>query len=299
MRSLVFGSALLATIASTSAQTPSATPRADAPLPSFEVASVKRNVAANARLFISSPPGRFTATNVPVRMLINSAYDLRSYQYVGIPDWDDRFDVVAKAPDGAAQDQTPLMVRSLLAERFKLVAHRETRESPIYALVMAHADRRLGPGLTRSTMDCGPILAERRAARGRSGAPVPVPQVVEGQKPVCNVRATVRQTPAGGAVRGYVGGNVTIARLADLLRGDLGRHVIDRTELMGEFDLELSYAPERSPSGSTAAGPITAPLDDGPSIFTALQEQLGLKLEPQRGPVEYLVIDRIEKPEVD
>ena len=183
MRSLVFGSVLLATIAGTSAQTPSAAPRADAPLPSFEVASVKRNVAANARLFISSPPGRFTATNVRVRMLINSAYDLRSYQFVGIPDWDDRFDVVAKAPDGAAQDETPLMVRSLLAERFKLVAHRDTRES--------------------------------------------------------------------------------------------------------------------SPAPSTTVGSSTAPLDDGPSIFTALQEQLGLKLEPQRGPVEYLVIDRIEKPEVD
>lgn len=299
MRSLAVVLALLTTIAVASAQSPPTTPSVEGTLPSFEVASVKRNLDAKRPVLVSSAPGRFSATNVPLRLLITAAYGLQTYQYVGIPDWDDRFDVVAKAPDGAAQDQTPLMVGSLLAERFKLVAHRETRESPVYALVMAHADRRLGPNLTRSTMDCGQILAERRATRGRSGAPVPVPRLVEGQKPVCNVRATVRQTPAGEVVRGYVGGNVTIARFADLLRGDLSRHVTDQTELMGEFDLELSYAIDRSPSPSTAAATTTAPLDDGPSIFTALQEQLGLKLEPQRGPVEYLVVDHIEKPNAD
>src|SRR4029453_2358275 len=108
-------------------------------------------------------------------------------------------------------------------------------------------------------MDCGPMLAERRAARGRSGAPGPVPQLVDGEKPVCNVRAMARQTPGGGAVRGYMGGNVTMTRLAELLRGDLSRHVIDKTELMGEFDIELSYAPERVGTGDTAA----APRDDG------------------------------------
>jgi uncharacterized protein (TIGR03435 family) len=284
---------VIVTVAGQSAEQP-------AGRPAFEVVSVKRNVDANARTSISSPPGRYTATNVPLMVLVNSAYRLAPYQYVGMPGWADseRFDVAAKAPDGARTDQTPVMLQSLLADRFKLVAHMETRDSPVYTLVMARADRRLGPQLTKSTTDCTAILAERQAAaRSRGARPVPVPSLVPGQRPVCNMRATSRQTASGALLSGYSAGNTTMTRLAEILRAQLRRHVVDRTRLEGEFDFDLEYAHERPPSAAPAGGAApTAPIDEGPSIFTALEEQLGLKLEATRGPVEYLVIDRVERP---
>jgi uncharacterized protein (TIGR03435 family) len=301
MRYLAATIPLLATMVAASAQAPP--PRTDIAVPSFEVVSVKRNTNANAPVSISTPPGRYTATNVPLRLLINSAYRLAPDQYVGLPDWSesDRFDVAAKAPDGARPDQLQPMLQSLLFERFKLVAHMETRDAPIYALVMARADRRLGPQIAKSTMDCGPILAARQAeARGRGPAPVRVPALGQNERPVCGIRATRHQTPGGATLNGYIAGNTTIARLAEQFRGELRRLVVDRSGLTGEFDFDLQYAPARDlPTAPTAGATAVAAADEGPSIFTALQEQLGLKLESTRGPVEYLVIDRIEKPEVD
>lgn len=271
------------------------------PDPAFEVVSVKRNTNANAPVSISTPPGRYIATGVPLRLLINSAYRLAPDQYVGLPNWSesDRFDVSAKASDGAKPEDLQPMLQSLLAERFKLVAHMETRDAPIYALVMARDDRRLGPQIARSTMDCGPILAARQAeARGRGPVPVRVPVLGQDERPVCGIRATRRQTPGGATLNGYIAGNTTIARLAEQFRGELRRLVVDRSGLMGEFDFDLQYAPARDLSTAPAAGatPVT---DEGPSLFTALQEQLGLKLESTRGPVEYLVIDRVERPTED
>lgn len=271
--------------------------------PAFEVASVKRNTNANASVSISTPPGRYTATNAALRLLINSAYRLAPDQYLGLPNWSesDRFDVVAKAPDGARPDQMQQMLQSLLAERFKLVAHMETRDAPIYALVMARDDRRLGPQIAKSTMDCGPILAARQAdARSRGPAPVRVPALGQSERPVCGIRATRLQIAGGATVARYSAGNTTIARLAEQLRGELRRLVVDRSGLTGEFDFDLQYAPERTLAAAPPpGGTLGTPVDEGPSLFTALQEQLGLKLESTRGPVEYLIIDRIEKPEVD
>lgn len=269
--------------------------------PTFEVVSVKRSANASAPVSISTPPGRYVATGVPLRLLVNSAYRLAPDQYIGLPNWSesDRFDVSAKAPDGAKPDELQRMLQSLLAERFKLVAHMETRDAPIYALVMARDDRRLGPQIARSTIDCGPILAARQAeARGRGPAPVRVPVLGQNERPVCGIRATRRQTSGGATLNGYIAGNTTIARLAEQFRGELRRLVVDRSGLTGEFDFDLQYAPPRElptapPAGAT---PVT---DEGPSLFTALQEQLGLKLESTRGPVEYLVIERVERPTED
>jgi uncharacterized protein (TIGR03435 family) len=289
---LIFPSALIVSALTVFAQAPA-----------FEVASVKRNTNTNAPVSISTPPGRYTAMNVSLRLLINSAYRLAPDQYVGLPNWSesDRFDVVAKAPDGSRPDETQRMLQSLLAERFKLVAHMETRDAPIYALVMARDDRRLGPQIAKSTMDCAPILAARQAeARARGPAPVRVPSVAPRERPVCGIRATRRQTPGGATLAGYSAGNTTIARLAEQLRGELRRLVVDRSGLTGEFDFDLQYTPERAvPSPPTPGGTLVASPDEGPSLFTALQEQLGLKLESTRGPVEYLVIDRVEKPTDD
>jgi uncharacterized protein (TIGR03435 family) len=300
MRYLLPMVSLMAAISIGSAQTP--VPHSpDGPRPTFEVVSVKRNTNANAPVSISTPPGRYLATNVPLRLLINSAYRLTPDQYVGLPNWSesDRFDVSAKAPDGATPDELQRMLQSLLAERFKLVAHVETRDAPIYALAMARDDRRLGPQLKKSTIDCGPILAARQAdARARGPAPVRVPVPGQNERPVCGIRATRRQTPGGATLNGYIAGNTTIARLAEQMRGELRRLVVDRSGLAGEFDFDLQYAPVRDLASPPAPG-ATPASDEGPSLFTALQEQLGLKLESTRGPVEYLVIDRVEKPTDD
>ena len=170
--------AALVVTAAVAAQTPQST---DIAAPAFEVASVKPNrTGAPGGSFVMLP-GRFTATNIPLRVLITNAYQLSFFQVVGGPDWvgTDRFDISAKAPDGAPPEQTRAMVRTLLKDRFKLVVHMETRDTPIYALVMARPDDQLGPRLKASTMDCGPMRAERAAATAAAararGGPVAVP----------------------------------------------------------------------------------------------------------------------------
>jgi uncharacterized protein (TIGR03435 family) len=256
--------------------------------PTFEVASVKRNNDPNAPVSMRILPDRFTMTNAPVRLLINAAYTLATYQYIGMPNWPERYDIAAKAPDGVAPDQMPLILQSLLADRFKMVARRETRDSPIYALVAARSDRRLGSRLTKSTIDCAPILARRAAAaRARGPGPIPVPQRAPGERPECGARMLGRI---------YSAGNTTMPKLAEFLAGYVGRQVVDRTDLQGEFDLDLEFSPQAWLPPSPGA---PASLDDAASIFTALQEQLGLKLESTRGPVDFLVIDRVEKPTDD
>ena len=142
-----------------------------APLPSFEVASIKPNNSGDGRVFMQNQPGRFTATNVSLRQLIRNAYQLQDFQITGGPSWmsTDRFDIVAKidpSEDAAVQatvgppppgqpGRLGLMIRSLLIERFKLAVHTETKEQPIYALVLARSDGKLGPALKKSETDCG------------------------------------------------------------------------------------------------------------------------------------------------
>src|SRR4051794_22553093 len=172
---------------------------------SFEVASVKPNKsgAQNVRFGIQQG-GRFVATNTTVRQLILFAYQLQNFQIVGAPDWsrDDRFDVNAKAegdvppsPFGVAGPMQ-MMVRALLADRFRFTAHMDTREMPIYALVVARADGRLGPQLTRSTSDCAGVAA---AGRARGGPPpTPPAPTAPGQRPQCGMFGGFGQFRAGG-----------------------------------------------------------------------------------------------------
>jgi len=168
------------------------------------------------------------------------------------------------------------MLRNLLADRFKLAAHRETRDMPAYALVRAKADGTLGPQMRRSTIDCEAEAARALAAK-RGGAP---PGQDGSAKPIVRCRVST------SAAR-IVGTGTTIPELMRRLSAPLGRAVVDRTGLSGSFDLELQWSPEQAADTS------------GPSIFTAVQEQLGLKLESQRAPVEVLVIDRVESPAPD
>jgi uncharacterized protein (TIGR03435 family) len=272
MRTLLPVAAVLALAGLLSAQSAQ-----DPASPAFEVASVKRNRSGNPAVTMQMQPGgRVTFTNVPLRQLILRAYQLQTFQVVGGPGWitSDRFDIVAKAEGNPTPPEVSMMIRSLLAERFGFVAHNEARELSIYALVLARNDKRLGPSLSASTADCD----QTAAGGGRGGAAPPAP-LRPGERPTCGMRMLGGQMIAGG---------MPISQLATSLSPSVQRIVLDRTGLTGNYDFDLTWTPDR---------PVDGPVDpNGPSIFTALQEQLGLKLESGRGPVDVLVIDRVEPP---
>ena len=229
------------------------------------------------------------------RLLIINSYGLQPQQLIGAPDWisSERFDIVAKAereldPPGSRDtpSQLQLMIRSLLAERFKLKVHREPREMEIYTLVPVRPDGRLGPELKPSATDCDAIRAARR-----NGGPAPEPK--PGERPQCAARVGAGELIAGGQ---------PLLELVSLLSGTVGRRVVDRTGLKGAYDIYLKWTRDfvrQRPPGDTVRINGVEFDPGGPSIFTALQEQLGLKLESERATIEALVIDHIERPSPD
>lgn len=247
--------------------------------PTFDVTSVKRNTSGEQGGRSGyQPGGRYSGTNVTVRRVIGLAYlPLQGFQIIGGPNWinSDRFDIEAKAEGNPSSDQLRLMLRALLADRFKLVTHREMRELPAYALVLARTDGTMGAQLRRSEVDCS-------AQRGN--APPPTPQ---------GARSNTGQAPSCGffvGVSSLAGKGTTMERFAAEL-SLVGRPVLNRTGLSGSFDVDLKWAPD--------AGAGAPSSDSGASIFTALQEQLGLKLEAIKTPMEVLVIDSVEQPTPD
>jgi bla regulator protein blaR1 len=255
----------------------------------FEVASVKPNKTGDGRVMLGlQPGGRFTATNVALRMLLRQAFNVQEFQLVGGPDWigSDRFDVVAKAPDGGEfnADAMRPMLRSLLVERFKLVVHTDTRDMPIYALMKARTDGRLGPNISAAAIDCAAVMRGRRG-----GPPPPLPQ--PGQKMECGFMMGPGRMNAGG---------MPMSQLAQALSPQVGRIVLDKTELTGNYDFEMTYAPEGFAGPPPLLNGAPPPVDpNAPTLFTALQEQLGLKLDSQRGPVDVVVIDSVDQPTAD
>jgi uncharacterized protein (TIGR03435 family) len=213
--------------------------------------------------------------------MLRNFYRIQPYQLVGGPDWlsTDRWDIVAKADGDPPPERMIEMMKTLIKDRFRLVMHLETREMPVYALVLAKADGSFGPQLHRSTTDCTAIFAGARA-RGT------VPTAPRGG-PLCGTN----MTPGGMWTSA-----TTMGDLARNLSTVAGRTVIDKTGLSGVFDLELTWSGDAA-EGNAVANP--AIVSDSPSLFTAVQEQLGLKLEPQRAPVEVLVIDSAERPVED
>jgi len=272
--------------------------------PSFEVASVKHNKSDSPgmRVFFQ-PGGRFVAENITLQLLIGLAYGdprpLADFQIIGGPKWigSDRFNLVAKAEgelqmstDGPSPTVTA-MLRTLLAERFKLRVRDETREMPIYTLVKARHDGKLGEHLKPSATDCAALMKS-----DRDRAPTP-PSPTE--RPPCGIRMGFGSLSIGGmTVLQFAG---AISRMPGI-----NRVVLDRTGLDGAYDIDLQWTPDQLPpraAGGAADGPIRVNGVDvdpnGPSIFTAIQEQLGLKLESTKGPVHVIVIDAVDQPTDD
>jgi uncharacterized protein (TIGR03435 family) len=253
---------------------------AQAPM-AFDVASIKPNnsgaVAQQVRFY--PPSGRVTMTNVTVKRLIQNAYQLQDQQVAGGPDWiaTARFDVVANSElaNLSAMDRW-MMVRTLLAERFKLKMHTEVREQSVFGLVLARADGRLGEHLKAVTPDCAPPAAPPTAPIDLS-AP--------------NLCGVIMGRPGRLNLRG-----VTLDVLAAELSARVGRSVLDRTSLSGRFDLDVEFAPPSPPGSGADPAAVDRLADTLPSIYTAIQEQLGFKLEPQKGSVTVTVIDGAEKP---
>jgi uncharacterized protein (TIGR03435 family) len=284
--------ALVYVSATVAAQAPAPAPQ---PLPAFEVASIRVNKSAQlGRQLRPQPGGRFEAINMRLRDLMQFAYQVRGFQIEGGPAWIDEvgFDIVAKAEGelppptpGGAPSPVALMLRSLLAERFKLVVHHETKELPVYALTLARGDGRLGPDLAPSTTDCAAMM---KAVMAGGAPPPPAP----GDRVQCGMRIGIGRMDMGG---------FAMSEFANGLGMLLQRTVVNRTGLTGNYDAKVTFSPEQLPGlpplPPGAAGPPIDP--NAPSVFTALQEQLGLKLDSTRGPVQVLVIDRAEMPVED
>jgi uncharacterized protein (TIGR03435 family) len=259
----------------------------------FEVASVKRNTLGGRVDLQRQPGGRLTITNMTPRTLITFAYRITGYQLVGGPAWADRdaFDIVARmngnpgwsAPGSLVPDPTQVAMQALLAERFKLKLHKEKRELSVLALEMVKPNTP-GPSLLRSTSDCEAFGEEARQGKRQPTGPPPA----TGHVP-CSILGN------SGMIRFDGFG---MAQVANMLIGQVGRMVIDRTNLPGVWQFVLTFAPEQR--GAVQPGADLAPADsNAPSLVTALREQLGLKLVSAKAPVDVTVIDAIEHPTND
>lgn len=253
-----------------------------AKLPAYDVVSIKPHKPDDHMVRIGYSPDGFTAINVTLQMLVRQAYEVEDDQIAGLPKGSDaeRYDMEAKVDSSVAgtldklsPHQRPQMLRSILEDRFKLNLHHETKELPIFALVVTKNGLKLHeakPGDDYANGFKGP--------EGRNGAGMMLMQPGK-----------------------FTGQGVPIENLVEILSQQrLGRTIVDKTGLTGKYDFVLQWSPdhELAPTPGGGSGDAGAPPADasGPSLFTALQEQLGLKLESQKGPVEMIVIDHIEKP---
>jgi uncharacterized protein (TIGR03435 family) len=264
--------------------------RAQSSSPTFEVASIKPNNSGAAEGGIRvQPGGRFAWTNMTLKQLIATAYGFDQREVIGGPGWlgQEHFDVIAKVEAGTSPLDAngfpgPLfaMLRRLLEERFQLGTHRASADRPIYALVLARAGGRAGRRLVPSNTDCDAVMRER----ARGNPPEPATNGVA----ACAIRP----------VRGRIDASaISTQQFAGVLSRILDRPVIDRTGLTGNFDVTLEFQPDFQAAFTTDPARFEPAADpNAPSIFTAVQEQLGLKLESARGSVDVLMVDRAEKP---
>jgi uncharacterized protein (TIGR03435 family) len=247
--------------------------------PQFDVVSIRRNDSGDlSSSFRIEPSGQLTVRNRTLLDTVRSAYDVQRDQIVrgrDLPDWfdSDRWDIVAKPPAGTtAPRQVLLMAQRLLADRFRLVARREQRDVPAFALTLAHEDGRVGPRLRTADGRCD-------AARAAAGGATPA-----GTPSATGEYCGTRSGPSHLSTRG-----VPMSQIARHLAVYSGRVVVDRTALSGTFDVDLQWTSDAPGSSGSAAG-------DRGSFFTAVREQLGLALEPSRTSVDALVVERADRP---
>jgi len=247
--------------------------------PRFDAASVKRNTSGseNGERNLGAG-GRLVFTNMTLDRVIAAAYEIEQHQLINAPRWTstERFDITATAGTAAPLPQLYAMLRTLLAERFMLAVHTEERVVPSYVLSRDRADGRLGPALKAATANCGP------AGRG------------SGAGPTAGCSAWI-----GPGTVGFAG--QPIANLARALGMMLQQPVVDRTGLEGGYDINLKFSIENLPGIPTGppGGPRPAVDPNTPTIFAALQEQLGLKLESQRAPIKVVIVDSVHMPTGD
>jgi bla regulator protein blaR1 len=257
--SLIFGAVVIAALG----QSPP-------PPKEFDVATVKPNSANDNRFMIRPlPGGGLSISGVPLKMLIMEAYDVRAFQLSGGPGWmsTERWDIEAKTEGVKGQlpiEQTLKMLQALIVDRFHLEVHHETKEMTVYALVVGKNGSKLTP---------------------HTGEPAQPQERLQARPGLLSVK------------------QLGIAALVRQLTLQVGRTVIDKTKLTGAYDFTLKWTPEPGQGGPESIGlppdpQLPAPSEsNGPSIFTALQEQLGLRLDAQKGSVDIIVVDRAEKPD--
>jgi len=237
----------------------------------FDVASVKRNTSGLPGYTTNDGAGgRYVAVNTSPRGLLRFAFNELATEFVGVPEWAGRstFDVTATVGGEASLSDVREMVRYLLVDRFNLRFHIETQSRPAYALVLARDEQRLGPNIHRVNADCSEL-----AAAGERGERIPAS---------ANGAPTCGFLESNGVMRS---GGIAMPTVAQFLRSPAGRMVIDRTGLSGEYAFTLTYAVDPSQPSEAA------------SIFSAVEEQLGLKLEAVVTSVPVLVVERLELPD--
>jgi uncharacterized protein (TIGR03435 family) len=260
----------------------------------FESASVKRGAKTRPTpggripLPFPTPAGaRFSATTVTLRELILRAYEIRSYQLAGGPDWQrsDYFDVTATVGRDATGGEVNALLRTLLAERFGLRTHTETRQAPQYAMTIERSDGRLGRGLARTSPECEALLA---TVRQPADLPRPSPPRGIPPPPICGV-VQHGSTPQGSTF-GFSGRPLWV--LVEMVSYETAMPVVDHTGLSGLFDVALAYKPIERPRNPPPPG---TPLADQ-QFRSAVREQLGLQLELVNGPLQVVVIDDVRPP---
>jgi uncharacterized protein (TIGR03435 family) len=299
-------------VATTSFAQDAAAPAAVSPDATFEVASVRpsnpnpdpSNPLSMIALMLPQPGGRFTATNTPLRMLIMAAYELQQEaQLVGGPPalMTAKYDITARVANtpAIAMKDLPQLLRSLLADRFKLKAHTERRELPVYDLVLARSDGRLGPELRPSKSECS--TGDELAAAGAALAKGDITSFM-GKPGPCMVTTD----PSGGPLNLMMRGDgQEMKQIVEILQQFTGRTVRDKTGLSGRYDfdmkldLQMVLALAQKMGANIPAAAANIPQSDGSSLMTALNEQLGLKLDSVRAPVDVVVIDSVEAPVAD
>jgi uncharacterized protein (TIGR03435 family) len=250
----------------------------------FDVVSIKRNTSmtpsGGAR---SLPDGTAVLVNQSIRSITLGASPVQTSEIAGLPDWAtaERYDITLKPPPGTRPAERRQMMRTMFADRMKLIAHVEQRERDVYSMVLAHADGRLGPELKKSSLDCGP--------RPRGTPPPPPPSGPPSEKEFAS---------RCGMMMGrnvLVSGGMPMNNLASSLYSFVGGEVTNDTGLEGFYALSLKFSP-RDGIVPPDPGSPSARSDDAPDVFTALEEQLGLKLVHAKKMMPVFVVDHIERP---